>query len=165
VALDDRADHVGIHAGQLQPGEARPTLCFGRCSLDLLPLLRPRMVGAVRPQRPPLSMDGAAARRASVTSTIIADPPRRSESGQAEARNEIRPRVDGGRVGREEERGDGQRNTGDDTDPSEAHQGAFAEVGNGWAIGADYMTIPLSWEMTLCSQADAVRPIAVRAAQ
>ena len=54
----DRAEHVGIHASQLQPSEARPTLCLGRCSLDPLPLLRPRMVGAVRPQRPPLVASG-----------------------------------------------------------------------------------------------------------
>jgi len=39
VALDYRWHYIGVGADQLQSVEVRPTLCFGRRPLDLLPFV------------------------------------------------------------------------------------------------------------------------------
>src|SRR5262245_52350277 len=57
VVIEYRAYHVGVYGGRPQRFEACPTLCLASCFSDLMPLLSPRAVGLVRPQRPLLGMN------------------------------------------------------------------------------------------------------------
>src|SRR5215475_13093693 len=57
VVIEYRAYHVGVYSGRPQRVEACPTLCLASCFSDLMPLLSPRAIGLVRPQRPLLGMN------------------------------------------------------------------------------------------------------------